>query len=143
MTIIKKVQEFKQQLTVAELFAIKYGPKLPEDVGNFSISSGLVQFSYDATYDIDENRDRILTLFGDVFGRSNWTSKLSYYGRHFDWKKELDGVEIRIDGARKVSQPEAFPVDPKEFPIQLEDREEPEPPAFKGPVRDTVAEEIL
>lgn len=58
---------------------------------------------------------------GRIFGRTGWTEtpEASTPG-NYKWTKTLDGVELIIYGAKRIETLER-PVNPKEFPLQLED----------------------
>lgn len=113
-----RIDQIQVGLKIAEVFLAKYESKLPPELGSFMIWDNVPRYSINLQYD-EENRDKILTLFGDVFGRADWKSKLEYQGRHYNWTKTLDGVLLIIECAQATSQPDSFPVDPKQFPLQL------------------------
>ena len=56
---------------------------------------------------------------GKIFGKQGWTRTINY-AKKFDWKKEIDGVKLSIDSAENMELNES-PVNPKDFPIQIED----------------------
>lgn len=120
MTRQECLTELEKQLDIGRLFLLKYDSKLPEDQGNFGLSN-IPYLTFDLQYVDEDNRASALTYLGSTFGRREWLATLEYRGRHFDWHKMVDGVKVNIYCARKLDAPESFPVDPKEFPIQLED----------------------
>jgi hypothetical protein len=124
MTRSESLSTAKNSIRIAELFLLKYDAKLPEDFGALIVSDRPVLY-FDLSYKPDDFREQALTLLGNVFGRSDWKAKLEYYGKAFDWSKTVDGVCITIEKAQLISQPEEFPVDPKQFPIQLEEQCQP------------------
>lgn len=86
-------------------------------------------------YVTDQDRDRALTLMGDLFGRHGWTASQtnsSYERPRLDWTKEVMGIPITIYGAKFLpKQPDEIPVMPSEFPVLLRDRpdSDAQPPA--------------
>lgn len=112
------------ELVLAEIFVLKYGDKLPDGLGGFWTGSFGTSFDIALRSRSDDDRQKALTLLGEVFGRAGWlaTMNQSGYGFHgFDWSKTVDGVKVKIEGAQRFDQPESFPVDPRSFPLQLED----------------------
>lgn len=126
----KAIHETRNALAVAEIFALKYEAKLPEELGEIYIASFGVHYDIRLSTRDDHNRNKALAHLGEVFGRSGWESTLAYGARYFDWQKELDGVKINIQGAQMMNQPDRFPVDPKQFPLQIEDAPEVTVPPF-------------
>lgn len=112
------INQAQESVKVMELFALKYGAKLPKELVRFSLSVPrpfcFIRLGY-----TNEDRDRALSVVGEVFGRADWTASRDRHNDCFNWDKTLDGVNIYISGAQKFDQPEKFPVDPKQFPLQL------------------------
>lgn len=69
----------------------------------------------------DHERERVLAQTGEVFGKTGWTAFPSSGLYH--WTKEVKGVRIRIYQAQPIPQMSAYQVDPKQFPVLLEDRD--------------------
>lgn len=111
----------KQALADGELFLLKYESKLPEDLGDFYVASYGVRFEVRLGGRSDTQREKALCYLGDVFGRSGWEATLGYGGSYFNWHKLVDGVVIQIEAAQMTGTPKSFPVDPKQFPLQLAD----------------------
>lgn len=120
------LDQYSTQLAVLSNFVFLYDSKIPDDFGSIGISS----ISYKPTCvfclptddrDTEGNREKALTLLGDVFGRNGWEAKLDYNGRYFDWRKDVDGVSICICSAKRAVKADTFPVPPSEFPILLQD----------------------
>lgn len=110
---------YLHQLTNAERFLLCYQAKLPEGVGHLIITDSGVSYTVTCKYISDDDHQRILQLFGEVFGRQGWEARLAYEGRAYDWTKYVDGIRIVIYDAQKCDQPQTFPVPPNSFPILL------------------------
>lgn len=78
------------------------------------------------TPEATSNRDRLLDLVGRWFGKDGWTRELAYYKDSFTWKKSIGEVRIEISHAEMVALPPNRPVDPRDFPILLEDKTDEE-----------------
>lgn len=117
MTRKEKISRVQKNIDLAKQFLQKYDELLPEDFGNISVEHEM-HITFHCSNDL---REQQLELLGRVFGRNGWTAELEYYGKFFNWSKELDGVKLIIYCAQNSTTPEKFPVDPKQFPIQLED----------------------
>lgn len=65
------------------------------------------------------NRETVLTLLGDVLGRSNWNRKLQYGNEAYSWEKEIGTIKVKIYDAETISKPVERPVATTDFPIQL------------------------
>lgn len=118
------IAECRAALEAAEIFLLKYESKLPEGLGSLYVGGFGAHFDVGLMHRNDEERNKALAYMGDTFGRSGWEAKLVTGYSQFDgfnWTKEVDGVRVKIEGAQKLDQPKSFPVDPKQFPIQLED----------------------
>lgn len=117
---------YSTQLEILSVFLTKYDDLLPLDFGSVSISSiynhpTCVFCLPTDDRDTEGNREKALTLLGDVFGRNGWEAKLDYNGRYFNWRKDVDGVSICICSAKRAVKANTFPVPPSEFPILLQD----------------------
>lgn len=121
MQLEETIKNVKKQVEIAEVFVLKYDAKLPEGLGSLMISNEGVQYFIHLTGKTDDDRQRALSVLGDVFGRSDWSATATYNRRGYDWGKRLDGVRLHIFEAQKTDEPDSFPVDPKQFPLQLED----------------------
>ena len=117
-----QVAKTRESLQMAELFLVKYESKLPEDLGDLTVFTGFVEFEVNLRYRQDNDRSKALTYLGETFGRADWNATINHDGTAFDWRKTLDGVQLSIRFAQPTDQPKSFPVDPKQFPIQLEDQ---------------------
>lgn len=113
----------RNALVIAELFVVKYESKLPEGLGSFYVGGFGAHYDVNLSYRDRDQRNKALSHLGEVFGRAGWEAKISggYQFHGFDWTKEVDGVRVKIEGAQKIDQPQSFPVDPKQFPLQIED----------------------
>lgn len=119
--LAQSIERCRTQLAVAELFALKYDSKLPDGLGSLWTGSFGTRFDISLRGRSQSDRDKALSLLGEVFGRGGWEAKISFNHDYFDWSQRIDGVEIKIEGAQPTGQPKSFPVDPKQFPLQLED----------------------
>lgn len=73
------------------------------------------------TYCWDRCRESKLSEAAKAFGTDGWTAKMSSSRDDYTWKKTLDGVVISIYSAKALPPlPEAMPVAPTEFPLQLQ-----------------------
>jgi len=119
----KAIQEARTGLEIAEIFVSKYDAKLPEDLGRLYILCGTAQYDVGLRGRTEEERNTALAYLGDTFGRGGWEANVStgYNFHGYDWSKKVDGVYLKIEGAQPTGQPQSFPVDPKQFPLQLED----------------------
>lgn len=63
---------------------------------------------------------RLLAWVGDKFGRLDWKRKQSSYGGPsvFDFRKVIDFVEIKVEGAEKHDLAETS-VHPNAFPVLI------------------------
>lgn len=106
----------------------------------------------------NDTRETLLALCGELFGTRGWTSKLDRYSGYYDWRKEHQGVQIKIDRAKLAPLEEGdIPVAPTEFPLLLrnprveEDYIEQQPPAdvldnpeiYDGPGYDNYGRPVL
>lgn len=66
--------------------------------------------------------DKVLSAVGDAYGRDGWKKRPSRYnlGR-FDYRKEIGGVKLCVEGAERFTFGEDIPVPPSAFPVLLED----------------------
>lgn len=120
----KSINDARIALHAGEMFLLKYDAKLPPDLGLLCVGGFGAHFDVNLMHRDQCDRDKALAHLGEVFGRSGWEAKLSagYHQFHgYDWRKEVDGVLIQIEGAQPTGQPKSFPVDPKQFPLQIED----------------------
>lgn len=117
----EQIQKQKELLRNTELFVIKYDSKIPKGLGMLIFGVDYVCFYVSLDGKTDSDRNRALAVMGDIFGRGGWDAQLEYRGRHFDWSKMLDSVSVKISCAQPIGKPEKFPVDPKSFPLQLEE----------------------
>lgn len=106
-----------------ELFVVLHDAKLPNGLGSLYIGCFGAHYDVNLCHRNDDDRNKALAHMGEVFGRSGWEAKLnvSYNFHGFAWTKTVDGVRVKIEGAQKIDQPQSFPVDPKQFPLQIED----------------------
>jgi hypothetical protein len=117
----KSLAQTKEQVKLAELFLIKYCSKLPDGMGTLSIGQNSFTYAVNLGYKTEDDRNKALTIMGDVFGRADWVAKITYNRDGYDWSKKLDGCSLYIFEAQKLSAPQDFPVNPTQFPIQLTD----------------------
>ena len=112
----QRLKQYEAALAVLSAFVKKYEHLLPEDVGCIGIDgpSCGIHTGYHA-----EDRNRVLSLAGDVFGRAGWMRKLNYNKNAFDWSKDVEGVNVTIWNAEPVPTPDQTPVAPSAFPIQI------------------------
>lgn len=102
-------------------FADKFGDKLPEGLAGFSKVSDEPRLFISTGWN-DADRQRSLALVGEVFGREGWTQELSYDRKTYNWKREVDGVQVHINSAEIVPvEKNDQPVHPAKFPLQLTD----------------------
>jgi hypothetical protein len=118
----RDIEEARTSLAAAELFATINGAKLPAGLGSLYIGYR-VSYSVFLRNRSKGERDRALTFLGETFGRADWTATMNSNGDAFNWKKTVDGVDIVIEDAQPTGQPKSFPVDPKQFPLRIEDAE--------------------
>lgn len=105
-------------------FAAKYGPQIPEEIqGNLSVDTGYSRYGFLMTYVGDENRDKVLSFYGDLFGRDGWKAKPDTFDRKFDWSKDIDGVKVTLYGAEALPKMEEYSIPATKFPLQLTDEE--------------------
>lgn len=108
-------------------FVAKYGDALSDNLVTISCSDNPF-CRIDLNYADQSNTDRALAVAGEVFGRVGWTAKQSPYGEnHINWIRVIDGVTVQIDGAEKLPPIAEHAVDPKAFPLMLENSEEVTP----------------
>lgn len=117
----KTIEDVRASADRAELFLLKYESKLPEELGFIQIHSERACYHVLLDHRNENDRNKALAHLGDTFGRADWQAEANYNNTAFNWSKEVDDVQIRISGAQPTGQPQSFPVDPKQFPIQLED----------------------
>jgi hypothetical protein len=118
-TFAQQIADAEAAIEVVKLFLLKYESKIPAGMGNIDVASK--SFFVFLNGRSDNDRTRALTVMGDVFGRSGWSSTFDRYDASYNWSKTVDGVKLSIQSAQKPNQPDSFPVDPKQFPIQIED----------------------
>lgn len=119
-TLREQIDNQIQFVNAAELFLTIYGSKIPEGLGMIIFAPETPMFYVSLDGKEPSDRDRALSAMGDVFGRADWKAVLEYRGRHFDWSKTVNNVLLTISCAQLIGKPEAFPVDPKQFPLQIE-----------------------
>lgn len=119
------IEQYEEQLKHLRAFVTEFSSQLPEELGYLGLSETgatcAFHLNQSRTSEEQENRNKLLTLIGKVFGCSYWTAKLEYYGKAFDWRKTIAEVVVVVYNAQLIDQPEVFPVPQSAFPIQLED----------------------
>ena len=90
------LERAKANVTIAEMFVLKYDAKLPDGLGDLYVSGYGVHYDVTLTSRNEENRNRALAHMGDVFGRGGWEAEIDHCGRHFNWSKQVDGVTLKI-----------------------------------------------
>ncbi len=69
-------------------------------------------------------KDKLLGYVGQAWGTAGWTRSDTFSRRNaFDWKKELDGIELTIYEAETL-EPISAPVPPSKFPLLLAESSE-------------------
>lgn len=137
MKLQDQTNAFSAALETLKNFSWLYNNKIPEGLVSMSLyvvqeyrvdgpstPLGKVHANISLSCQVDSERDRALTLLGDVFGRHGWTAKRngSAYQPGYDWSKELQGVKITITSAKMLpKERDDIPVAPQEFPVLLHD----------------------
>jgi len=96
------LQDARNALECGELFFLKYHAKLPQDLGCLYVGGFGAHYDVSLKHRSRDDRNKALAHLGEVFGRSGWEAKMStgYQFHGFDWKKEVDGVWVKIEGAQ-------------------------------------------
>jgi hypothetical protein len=104
-------------------FAAKFGEQLPAVACGCMVSYDGIPSVTLYTGNTSDDKDKALSLYGDVFGRDGWMAEESQtYRGTFNWSKTIDGVPVTILHAEQLPpKPTAIPVPPSKFPIQLAD----------------------
>lgn len=111
------IETLKKSIARAEEFNEKYGPRLADcNRTHLCVSDARVSV-YSTLTDA--------AILGEVFGKHSWRRELAYSGRMFDWKREVDGVEITISDAEDCSM-NGSPVPEKAFPIMIKEESDQE-----------------
>lgn len=107
-------------LTILTNFFVRHSDKFPTEL-LVNPDADSCRVCIHITNDNENFRTQILTIIGEVFGRTDWMAELDYRGQYYDWEKEVDEVKVRIFGAQGTGVKEKFPVNPKMFPLQLQE----------------------
>lgn len=118
--IALEITKATKAVQTAEVFAAKYSAKLPDGLGAFACGNFGADFTIYLRGRSPSDRDKALILVGDVFGRGGWVAESAYGHDGFHWKQVVDGVAITIQYAQEIDSPKTFPVNPNQFPVQLE-----------------------
>ncbi len=121
MNILKTIESQRAKLEAAEAFASQFGAKLPDNFpGGLGMEYGLTFSAHIPETANRADAERLLALTGEVFGREGWTRKLSYHKTHFDWHRDILGVDVCVMNVEKIDDPrDGTPVLPNAFPILL------------------------
>lgn len=117
-----QLDKIKSNLATLDAFVSKYELPLPENLVTMTCTYGCIVTVHATLAPDQAGRDKVLATVGEAFGRDGWTAKFDNYSRNYNWRKDMDGVSINIDGAEKSTMPESFSVPPQKFPIMLEDQ---------------------
>lgn len=121
------INTIKARIGIAQAFADKYGPKIPEGFPG-DLSFWNCTFGGNPSYSMripkhfenGANRETLLATAGEIFGKDGWTRELNDDREAFDWKKTLDGIDLKISRAELIDDPrDKTPVRPNEFPLLL------------------------
>ena len=106
-------------------FAAKYGPQInqPELEGHLSVDTNCARYGFHVHHVGEENRDKVLAFYGDLFGREGWKAKPDVFDRQFDWSKEIAGVQVTLYGAEALPKMTEYSIPATKFPLQLTDEE--------------------
>ena len=116
-----QTEKWTSMLHIAESFAEKFGEQLPEGLASITVFGATPELYVSSGYSTDD-RNRVLLLIGDLFGRSGWSRSVDYGRESFSWKKIVDGVSIVLSRVESVEIPaDKSPVPPAAFPLQLAD----------------------
>jgi hypothetical protein len=114
--LAERMDKYRSQIELLEAFLMAYGDKLPEGIAFVGIEPAKLTILTGYTGD---DRNRVLSLCGDVFGREGWTKQLAYTKDKFHWSRVIDGVVVEINDAEEFPLPDKIPVPPQSFPLQL------------------------
>lgn len=118
----KQLTEWRASADLLDAFDQAYGANIPDGLvfGSLTCSVPAITLSIGHS---PEDRNKALTLYGDLFGRSGWEMTPSCMNRNsFDWEKTIDGVKLVIYGAEAFPERDRrVPVPPAKFPIQIAD----------------------
>lgn len=127
----KRLDFFTAQLEIIRPFVAKYRDRIPETFGTLSMGAGYesnpmpglyVHLSEGAHDYCQTNREKALSLAGEVFGTDDWISTMNRDRTGYDWTTVRHGVKITISNAALITEPRvSFPVPANAFPIMLQD----------------------
>jgi hypothetical protein len=103
-------------LATLDAFAAKY-PETPGTAYVFNCSVNI-----DLKYSGEEHRNRVLAKIGETLGRNGWMKRQAGVAPCFNYRREIDGVTVNIEGAEGCDfSDKPIPVPPSAFPILLND----------------------
>lgn len=70
------------------------------------------------------NKTLFMDTIAKLFGKVGWMKKYNPSYNCYDWYKTIDGVSLRLSEVEELPRPLSdIPVDPKEWPLLLDDVE--------------------
>lgn len=120
----KQLEKYKHHIAIAEAFVHKFGDKIPDGIGGIGINNytEFPSIGFSCGYSGDD-RNRVLSLLGEVFGTKGWIRVLNYDRTNYNWTQRIDDVDITIVSAESVPTEEKSAVPPTAFPLLLKTQE--------------------
>ncbi len=123
MSMHEQLNRHAASMAICRKFADKFGAQIPEEVqGSFGFSEEPTYTYYLSSTLLNGeyvDKDKVLALYGDVFGRNGWTAKPDNGCRNYDWYKVIEGVRVTLYAAKDMPSAVEYKVPPKDFPIML------------------------
>lgn len=119
-----RIAQFKAGLATLEAFAEKYPLEIPEGLFSAYIITAKPELTIWVHLAPNEHgRLKLLSVIGDSFGREGWVKSESPYSRErFNWKREIDGVAVSLEGAETIPERQInIPVPVSAWPILIEE----------------------
>lgn len=118
--LTKEVQELEQKVRLLNTYMQSHNLTIPPECIGFSWSGVPMIFFHTHMIHSEEDMAKYLSHIGHVCGRDGWVRIEDRYSDKFDWRKDVDGLQLHISGAEKRPIFEA-PVPQNAFPLLLAD----------------------